>query len=295
MDVVDILNGNFNSIQQQLVSDPRIEYMLDTFRCLGYTFFTNFKIWVKLAKFRQSESDLTNYFTRDNVTAGTMYNRMVVSGQYSITTAPTNIELSDQEFEYICKAFVNATESFPRINNIIKDFIDPKDAMFDLCNIFFIPLRLSVASLPHSVKILGLRKWINIVFVLPFISTYVKQFENTNSQMCELHGFYKELKSDIDSGKCTKVNAITTRVTPEMVEKSIITPVLISTRSVNIFRLSMNLILFASIDIIKHYCPNYETCHQITKEYDGGWLVAHDPYYIKHISKLNELQTYIRV
>ena len=37
-------------------------------------------------------------------------------------------------------------------------------------------------------------------------------------------------------------------------------------------RIYMNIVLMASIEIMKKYCPNYPECYRINPNYDGTWL-----------------------
>lgn len=290
----DLLESTYNSIQSQLNGDPRVSYILDTFRCIAYTYITNLRIWLKLAKVRQSVSDVTNPYVRANITSGWLYNHMFVSGQFN--ASPTEIEITDEEFEHICYVFVQAALKEPRLERIIKNISDPRDAMFDLCHIFFIPIRLLASSIPHSVKLISLRKWINTVFVLPFITKYVQQFEHTITSINDLNNHYKQFQDDINlNNGANIVNKFVTMITPENITNAFICVGSASNNSIKFVRLSMNLLLFASIDIIKHYCPNFHECHTRNKEFDGSWITMFDPYHMKHIDKLNDLQQYIKI
>lgn len=288
--MTDDLLCDFNSISIQLKDDPRIVYISDVFRCVGYIFVTNLRIWIKLAKIRQSMSDLTNPYTRPNITAGWLYNYMVVSGQFNSTS--TEIEITDNEFEHICQQFATVARRNAHLASIIKDIKDPKDAMWELCYQFIIPIRLLASSIPHDIRLISLRKWINTIFILPFISKYVQQYTTSVPNSAQLIDFYKTFLTDYDGG-CVQIEKFA-KINIDQITNIFIANCSVSNSAMMFVRLAMTLIIYGSIDIIKHYCPNFQQCNSINKEFDGSWVNIFDPCHMEHIRIITNLQALVK-
>ncbi len=285
----DILH-DFNSITIQLKDDPRVIYIEDVFRCLAYTYVTNLKIWIRLAQKRQSMTDVTNPYNRNNITSGWLFNHMVVSGQFN--SSPTEIEITDSEFEYICQIFAQAAKQNKNLSSIVRDMKDPKDIMWDLCYQFIIPIRLLASTIPSDVRGISLRKWINTVFVLPFIQKYTQQYLNIIPNASQLVDYYRQFQNDFSSD-CTKINKFA-QIKLDQIANVFISNSACSNSAITFVRLSMTLLIFASIDIIKHYCPNFLQCNSINKEFDGNWVNVFDPYHMEHIALINNLQKLVK-
>jgi hypothetical protein len=281
----DILS-DFNSISIQLKDDPRVVYIEDIFKVIGYTYVTNLKVWIRIAKARQSMTDLTNPYNRPNITAGWLYNYMVVSGQFNASS--TDIEITDAEFDRVCQIFTQAARRNSRLASIIKDCKDPKEAMWELCYQFMIPVRLLASSIPFDVRMISLKKWINIIFVLPFVNKYVQQYLNIIPNCNQLNDYYRQFLNDFSSG-CSKIEKFA-QITVDQISNVFISNSACSNSAITFVRLSMTLILYGSIDIIKHYCPNFMQCNAINKEFDGAWLNIFDQCHMNHIAILNKLQ-----
>jgi hypothetical protein len=285
----DILN-DFNSINIQIKDDPRIIYIEDIFRCLGYVYVTHLKTWIRLAKARQSMTDVTNPYNRANITSGWLFNHMVISGQFN--ASPTEIEITDAEFDHVCQIFTQAARSSRTLGSIIRDIKDPHDAMWDLCYQFIIPIRLMASSIPADVRMISLRKWINTVFILPFIHKYVQQYVNIIPNSTQLQDYYRQFLNDFN-GDCNKMEKFA-QIKYEQICSVFISNSACSNSAISFVRLSMMILIFASIDIIKHYCPNFNQCHAINKEFDGAWLNVFDPCHMEHINIINNLQRLVK-
>ena len=287
----DLLSTDFNSISIQLKDDPRIILLPNILKCLCYTYVTNLKVWIRLALKRQAMTDVTNLYNKPNITSGVMFNHMVVSGQFSGT--PSEIELTDFEFENICNILVQTAHSDNRLHNIIKNCKENVEAAWELCYHFIIPIRLMASTIPRDVRIISLRKWFNIVFVLPFITKYVQQYNQLIKDSAKLLDFYKQFQNfyENDQDKIERFAKISFND---------ISTVFISTMACRnppqvFIRLSMIMLIIGSIDIIKHYCPNYNACHSINPKFDGTWVNIYDPYHAEHIKHINDLLSLTKV
>jgi hypothetical protein len=283
----DLLD-NYGSIEYQFKQDPRITYIEDIFKYIAYAFTSNLQTWIRLAKVRQIDSKIVNPYCRQNVQAHCLYN-IIIGAEYN--QIPNAIEITDDEFNNVCNTFINAVKSSgAKFAYIIKDITNPTDAMWELCYMFFIPIRLTASTIPQHVKITSLRKWINTVFVLPFIKTYTEQYVSSNPEFSRLNDFYTTFLADYENGAKKIHNIMNLNIDRIQI---LLSTIACSNDFMVFTRLAMAIFLYGTIDILKYYCPNYKQCKAINSEYEGEWVIAFDQYHSKHITLIQSLQKYL--
>lgn len=278
---------DFNNITIQIKDDPRIVNLQDIFRCVVYTFTTTMKIWIRLAKARQESTDVTNVYNKPNITAGYLYNHIIVSGQHNNAT-PSEIELSDIEFEHVCSMFMQVAKAQPKLSIIVKSIDDIYDGSWELLYHFIIPIRLISSTIPRDVRIISLRKWFNTVLALPFINKYTQQYISVIPNVQRLSDFYKQFLSDYNNSECKLITNFA-KISYNDISNIFISTIACRNNTQNFIRLCAAMFIISSIDIIKHYCPNYIACANVNNDFDGAWVNMFDPYHMEHIKKVNDL------
>lgn len=268
--------------------DPKFVHLDDTLRVLSYTFMHHLDLWIKLTQ-KFTQNNFTNVYNELNqVDAGKVYNTLMLTQPFELI-GKNETELNDSEYEAVLNTFYSSVKSHKRLSFHVKDINDPQECMWECCHYFFIPVRLQHNSLPKTVQSNSLRKWLNVVFTLPFIPQYTRKFEGVVNNVKFLENIYYKFADDP-----TKVSKFTS-IDAEWVY-SAIARTYIKEHTTQIFiRLFMNVVLLCSVEILKKYCPNYRSCVSINPDYDGAWLNPFDQQHIDHLQELNKLITLLAI
>jgi len=277
----------FMNPKVQFKDDPKFIHIDETLKCLTYVFIRHLDIFIYLCQCTvNSGIDWTS--TKDNIDAGRVFNNLLVISPNDSNVA-NKTELTDEQFKTIVltfNAFIARNKSLKIYNQTI-EITDPIDKMWSLCHYLFVPVRLQDDTIPRNIKINSLRKWLTVAFTLPFIPNYTNKYMNAINNVQYIQMIYEKLVSDP-----TKIQRI------KSLDVSFISKTISRTYNNNnpsqIFtRVYMNIMLMASVEIMKKYCPNYPECCVINPNYDGAWLNPVDPIYNEHLVELNNLTQYL--
>ena len=268
--------------------DPKFVHLDEILRILAYTFIHHLDLWIKLTNKLCTNSFNNVYNELNQVDAGKVYNTLMLTQPFeSVTRGET--EISDREYEAVLNTFYSCIQKHKRLSFYLKDIVDPQECMWECCHYLFIPVRLQHSSLPKSVQSNSLRKWLNVIFTLPFISQYVRKYESIIPNIKTLESVYERLIGDPE--KVTKF----TKIEPEWVY-GVIAKTYAKDNGAQVFiRLFINIALLCSVEILKKYCPNIRACVAINPDFDGVWLNPFDQQHIDHLQELNKLTSLLTV
>ena len=272
----------FMNTKVKFKDDPKFIHIDETLKCLTYVFMHHMDIWISLCQ--NNINTGTGYNTMSEIDAGRVFNSLLITSPMSTNTLNKS-ELTDEQFNLITntfKIYVDKNQS-NKMSYYAKGVSDPIDLMWEFCHYFFVPVRLQHDTIPRMMKINSLRKWITISFTLPFVRNYTDKYLNAINNIQFLQAIYEKLIDD--PNKIEKLKSIN----DDFAKISIARVYNESNPTMIFVRICMNIILMASIEIMKKYCPNYPECYRINPNYDGSWLNAFDPIYSEHLMELNNL------
>lgn len=274
------LSFGFMSARVKFKDDPKFIHIDETLKCLTYIFLHHLDIWFTLCN--NNIVNGTGYASMHEIDAGKVFNNLLIMMPLS-TNVTNKTEITDEDFNTVAQSFRNYIDKNPnsKLAHHAKQYTDPVECMWEFCHYFFVPVRLQHETIPKVVKINSLRKWLTVSFTLPFVRVYTDKFLNSINNIQYLQSVYDRLnESRIEQFKSIDhdfVNVMICRVYNEQ------------NQTIMFVRICMNIVLMASIEIMKKYCPNYSECYRINPNYDGTWLNPFDPIFSEHVMELNKL------
>ena len=272
----------FMNTKVKFKEDPKFIHIDETLRCLTYVFMHHIDIWISLCQ--NNINSGTGYNTMTEIDAGRVFNSLLITSPMSSNTINKS-EITDEQFALITNTFKNyvTKNTATKMSYYAKGIEDPVDLMWEFCHYFFVPVRLQHDTIPRMMKINSLRKWITICFTLPFVRNYTEKYLNAINNIQFLQAIHEKLVDD--PNKIEKLKTIN----DDFAKISIARVYNESNPTMIFIRICMNIIIMASIEIMKKYCPNYPECYRINPNYDGSWLNVFDPIYSEHLMELSNL------
>lgn len=269
---------SFISNRINLTDDLKFIHLDDTLRCLVYVLTHHLDYWITITK-KRIESN--SYYSQTSPDAGIMFNNMVSSAMDS--------DFTTEWFTAVISTFNIAVKRHPKISFAVKNIDDPLDIMFELCHYFFIPVRIDYTTIPRSSKEIFLRKWVGIVFVMPFVKSCCEKYSNVIHNTIFCNEVYFRLLNETN-----KIVAFT-KIDMEWTDK-VISKIYNPDNPTQVFaRTFISMLLLCSIEIIKKFCPNYHQCVSINPNYDGVWINPFDPYHIEQINGITDKLQFVQV
>jgi hypothetical protein len=158
--------------------------------------------------------------------------------------------------------------------------------MWALCKYFFVPVRLNDMTIPREIRVISLRKWLSIVFVLPFIRDYGEKFTNVIPNIYNVSSVYEKFVNDH-----TQIDKIMSQ--DDRLAIKCIGTAYPKMSVIKFIRTFMHALLMCTTEILKRYCPNYHRCVQINPNYDGAWINPFDSIYTEQYSELMKLISHV--
>lgn len=275
-------NGEFEfmNVSVRLTDDTKFINIHETLTALTYTFVKHMKVWMYI----RSKYNDTSLLTGPNleIDAGRVYNNLFI-------TQGSDKEISQDVFQSVCdtfREFINRNTQL-RLNHYVRNINDSFETMWTLCKYFFVPSRLNDMTIPKDIRIKSLRKWISVVFVLPFIRDYDEKFANVIPSFHIIPNVYEKFMNN--SAQIDRLMK-----TGDSLANSSIGTVYNENVSVIVFiRTFMHTALMCTTEILKRYCPNYDRCVQINPDFDGTWINFFDSVYTEQYSELMKLAAYV--
>lgn len=273
---------SFMSTKIKFRDDPKFIHLDDTLRCLAYVFIHHLDIWVQLAQKQMSPDAGRSYAEMGTIDAGRIFNNLLLTQPFS-STFLSQTEMSEKQYESVVNTFVNCVSRHPKLAFHAKAYDDPYECMWEFCHYLFVPVRLQHDSIPRDIRMNSLRKWVNVVFTLPFIKDYTDKYVSIISNISFLQDVFNRLTDD--ASKIEKFTQIDAEWTYNTIARSYN-----KDNPTQIFvRLFMNVLVIASVEILKKYCPNYHQCAAVNPDYDGNWLNPFDHQHMDHLQEINKL------
>ena len=276
------LTFGFMNTKVKFKDDPKFIHIDETLKCLTYIFMHHLDIWISLCQ--NNTNSGTGYASMADIDAGKVFNNLLITMPMS-SNATNKTEITDEQFNLVAQTFRNYIDRNPssKMNYYAKGFNDPIECMWEFCHYLFVPVRLQHDTIPKMMKINSLRKWLTVSFTLPFVRNYTDKYLNAINNIQFLQAIYDKLIDD--PTKIEKLKSI-----DDNFAQITIARVYNEQNPTQIFvRIYMNIVLMASIEIMKKYCPNYPECYRINPNYDGAWLNPFDPIFSEHLLELNNL------
>lgn len=161
--------------------------------------------------------------------------------------------------------------------------------MWNICHYLFVPVRLNHDSIPTAIKITSLRKWLTIIFTIPFYDPYASKYSTTIKKTNIINQGKNRFA---EAGKIETVirgseigwviNIISESYNPDHFLLTFI-------------RMFMHISLLSSIEILKKYNPTIYEYNSINPSYDGSWIISLDPMYCDQLFKISSLTKYLEM
>lgn len=273
---------NFMNTRVNFKDDPKFIHLDETLRCLTFVFIHHIDIWIAICQ--ENINSGTGYNAMSDIDAGKVFNNLLITSPMSTNTLNKS-EITDDQFAQICTTFRAYVDKNPdtKMQHHAKGINDEVDLMWEFCHYFFVPVRLQHETIPKIMRINSLRKWISVAFSLPFVKTYTSKYINAVNNIPYCQAIYDKLIDD--PGKIEKLKGI-----DDSFARISINRMYNESNPTMIFiRICMNMVVLASVEIMKKYCPNYPECYRINPNFDGSWLNPFDPIYSEHLLELNNL------
>lgn len=270
----------FMNTKVKFKDDPKYIHIDETLKCLTYVFMHHIDIWIGLCQ----NGAGTGYNTMTDIDAGKVFNSLLITSPLSTNTLNKS-EITDEQFNMIAETFKKYVDknTATKMSHYAKGINDPVDLMWEFCHYFFVPARLQHDTIPKMMRINSLRKWITISFSLPFVKNYTDKYLNAINNIQFLQAIYDKLVDD--PNKIEKLMSIN----DDFAKISIARVYNESNPTMIFIRICMNIVIMASIEIMKKYCPNFPECYRINPNFDGSWLSVFDPIYSEHLMELSNL------
>ena len=226
------------------------------------------------------------YEINDNTTAGTLYNGIYATHPYSTNTTYTD-EIQDKEFNAFCVIFKNIMDEDSRFGIYAKQIQDPRLCAFEFLHYLYIPVRVDVSTLSDDIKINSLRKYITVVMFLPYLTPYTDRYLSAINNI----EFMQKVHTNIITvnGSITTIAQQMMNMTHEFIIKSLQTSYTTSNSMMVYLRVYTNIIVLASIEILKKWCPNISECMRINPDFDGQWINPFDIIVNEQIAFIQDL------
>ena len=206
--------------------------------------------------------------------AGTLYNLTLVLNTISL--------INDSELAQIANTFKTIMMS-SKYKNVSEKLTDPLKHLMYFTKYMYIPVRLNYSSIPQYLQINYLKSWLTILVILTTKTDYINKFQSVYKNI----DVYKRCLDIllINEDTRTKLSA-----TPfQSIENILITCAAPNNGLHNFIQLLSKFIFHINIEIVNKFCPNFNICQTINKNYDGTWLSPLDPDVNEQLSKLKSI------
>jgi len=270
---------NFLSFNTRYKNDLKFINLSDTLKSLTYTFIHHIDLWLDLARRLESL-----YLSSVELNAGDLFNTLMKTYQ-TYENISNESELLDSQLQQVAKTFVESISETPKLSRFTQHNVksDAILTMWEYCHYFFVPVRLNQESIPDVVKLQTMRKWLTVVFTLPFYTDYTRKYLNTINNV-----------EYIEEGRSTLKNPDKIENIINKINISWIIGIINEVYNPDVFlqnfiRTFMHVSLMASIEILKKYNPFIVDCTKINPNYDGTWIISLDPMFSEQLFKISSL------
>jgi len=261
----------------------KFRYMSDTLKALAYTFIHHVDLWLELTRNLDSL-----YLSALDLNAGDLFNVLMKTNP-SHENMSNSSELLDSQLQKISKSFVDAIGKTPKLSRYLQHSMksDTTLTMWEFCHYFFVPVRLNQETIPDTVKIQTLRKWLTIIFTLPFCDEYARKYGSTINNI-----------ENISEGRVLLQNPDKIENIISQVDANWVCTVISESYNPKVFlqsfiRTFMHVALMSSGDILRKYNPFIVDCTKINPSYDGSWVIPLDPMFTDQLFKISSITKFV--
>lgn len=263
---LDITNVRFQD-------DPIFVNMDETLRGLSYIYFKYYSVWNKL---KNRYNELQYNVSSGKNDAGYIYNKSIVLG--------TDFDLPADTYKIILNGF-KLYMSSTKMKNYVSTDIDEESYAWSLCHYFFVPVRLIRGTIPKQTRFFMLKRWLTTCMTLPRVNPYTNKFKDVIGRFEEMQQKTKTLDE-----LPNKIQQIENTISKTFIDNTITKKRIATVNdSMLILRVSMNVFVLASVEILRKFCPNYEECSKVNPDYNGAWIDPLDSLCSSQITALNGL------
>jgi hypothetical protein len=189
----------------------------------------------------------------------------------------------------VCTTISSAIHANKKLSHHAREYNNPIDCAWEFCHYFFVPVRIRYKTIPRDVQHNSLRKWLSMIFTLPFIQSYATKYITLEKNIVELEKFYAVLTND--PSKIVRF----TKIEERWISTSIGKTYRADNNTQVFIRVIMFLTILISREILLKYCPCLHECLIHNASYDGSWLQVLDPMYRAQVDMLNALKELVRI
>lgn len=264
-----IKNNNaldFMDLRLSFRDDPKFVHLEDTLKALIYSVANNLSVPINIVK--------NQHFMEGNmdIKAGIIYNNYMMRNPYNTNTTHAD-EITDDAINIIATVFKTTMEKNDRLKIYALEIDDPLECMFEFCHFLFIPVRFQISTLSKDIKINSLRKWLTVISSLPLNKSYTSKYIDAISNIQKLHQISDKLLEDESIVK--KIESLNYEFIRKAVSSMSYASMTINP-TLAFIKLYGNIILIATLEILKVWCPNILECIRINPNYDGSWINPFD-------------------
>lgn len=286
-EVLDSLCSNIN-----INKEPFFIYLKDLPKLICRLIIKNLSTFIKLYYYQYhyiyNKFDST-YFYSSN--AGDIYQGFRILMKNSI--ANEKVILNRKEFALIISKIADEIKYFPSINNIVEQYEEPFEKVWNVFRLLILPIRINAGTIPLDERKFILKIWMSTVFTIPLLDSYNGRYIVNKRSLSALRSLFPAFGVNLsknfdenpkfDENKLNKIEE-----TDDNIIDLYVSPINSDSVTNKIFRTYVFLSFLASIEIIRKPCLNLKECKEINPDYDGSCINVFDDYVNSQIKKIQE-------
>lgn len=286
-EVLDSLCSNIN-----INKEPFFIYLKDLPKLICRLIIKNLSTFIKLYYYQYhyiyNKFDST-YFYSSN--AGDIYQGFRILMKNSI--ANEKVILNRKEFALIISKIADEIKYFPTINNIVEQYEEPFEKVWNVFRLLILPIRINAGTIPLDERKFILKIWMSTVFTIPLLDSYNGRYIVNKRSLSALRSLFPAFGVNLsknfdenpkfDENKLNKIEE-----TDDNIIDLYVSPINSDSVTNKIFRTYVFLSFLSSIEIIRKPCLNLKECKEINPDYDGSCINVFDDYVNSQIKKIQE-------
>lgn len=286
-EVLDSLCSNIN-----INKEPFFIYLKDLPKLICRIIIKNLSTFIKLYYYQYhyiyNKFDST-YFYSSN--AGDIYQGFRILMKNSI--ANEKVILNRKEFALIISKIADEIKYFPSINNIVEQYEEPFEKVWNVFRLLILPIRINAGTIPLDERKFILKIWMSTVFTIPLLDSYNGRYIVNKRSLSALRSLFPAFgvnlsknfdeNPNFDENKLNKIEE-----TDDNIIDLYVSPINSDSVTNKIFRTYVFLSFLSSIEIIRKPCLNLKECKEINPDYDGSCINVFDDYVNSQIKKIQE-------
>jgi len=262
----DIFSNNVN-----FETDLTFMEMKNIARIFIHSITKNINILIELNK-KQTFENTSNINPFQD--AGTFYNYCQIYTSI--------ISIGDSELAQIANTF-KSTMMNSKYRNISEKITDPLKHILYFTKYMYIPVRINYNSIPQYLQINYLKTWLTTLLLLVTKPEYINKYQSVYKNI----DIYKRCLDILMSNEDTR-NKLSN--TPYQSIENILTTSAVANNGLhNFIQLLLKFVFHINIEIVNKFCPNFNICQTVNKNYDGSWLSPLDPDVNEQLNKFKNI------